>query len=104
MENQQSLGERLRDLRRARNEPLRIVAAAIEVDSSLLSKIEHGDRLPTDQQLQKLAWYFDIPLEELVAHAIAEKIVMSYTSNPATLQALRIAEARINAYLGNDHE
>jgi len=104
METQESLGERLRNLRQARNEPLRVVAAAIEVDSSLLSKIEHNDRLPTDLQLQRLASYYDIPLEELTAYAIAEKIVMSYTSNPATLRALRIAEARINAYLGNDYE
>lgn len=104
METEQSLGERLRDLRQARNEPLRVVAAAIEVDSSLLSKIENGDRLPTEPQLERLAWYFDIPLEELAAQAIAEKIVTSYTSTSITLQALKIAEARINAYLGNDHE
>jgi transcriptional regulator with XRE-family HTH domain len=104
MENEQTLGDKLRDLRQARNEPLRVIAAAIEVDSSLLSKIEHGDRLPTEQQLARLASYFDIPLEELAAHAIAEKIVMSYTSNRTTLQALKIAEARINSYLGSDYE
>lgn len=104
MENRQPLGDKLRDLRQARHEPLRVVAAAIEVDSSLLSKIEHGDRLPTEQQLQRLARYFAVPLEELAAYAIAEKIVTSYTSNRTTLQALKIAEARINAYLGDDHE
>jgi transcriptional regulator with XRE-family HTH domain len=43
MKPQQSLGKKLRDLRQERDEPLRVVAAAIEVDSSLLSKIEHGE-------------------------------------------------------------
>jgi len=101
METKQSLGKRLRELRQERCEPLRVVAAAIEVDSSLLSKIEHGDRLPTEQQLEKLAKHFNISLEELIAQAIAEKIVMSYASDMITLQALKIAEVRINAYLGN---
>lgn len=104
MKIQQSLGKKLRDLRHERDEPLRVVAAAIEVDSSLLSKIEHGERLPTDQQLEKLAKHFNILLEELTALAIAEKIVTSYASNTTTLQALKIAEARINSYLGDRNE
>lgn len=104
MKTQMSLGKKLRDLRCERDEPLRVVAAAIEVDSSLLSKIEHGERLPTEQQQEKLAKYFDIPLEELNALAIAEKIVISYASDTTTLQALKIAEARINSYLGDKNE
>ncbi|MBN1995639.1 MAG: helix-turn-helix transcriptional regulator [Anaerolineae bacterium] len=101
MESNKSLGKTIRALRQQRGEPLRIVAAAIEVDSSLLSKIEHGERLPTEQQLEKIATYFEIPLEGLTARAIAEKIVTSYASNITTLQALKIAEARINSYLEN---
>ncbi len=104
MKAQKSLGKRLRDLRQERNEPLRVVAAAVEIDSSLLSKIEHSERLPTDQQLEKFAKYFEISLEELTAQAIAEKIVTSYASNTTTLQALKIAESRIIAYLVDKNE
>ncbi len=104
MNTQQTVGEMIRTLRTQRGEPLRVVAAAIEVDSSLLSKIEHGERLPTEQQLSKLAKYFDIPLDKLKAQAIADKIVTSYDSNPTTLQALKIAERRINSYLGKNNE
>lgn len=104
METGQSFGKRLRALRQEYGEPLRVVAAAIEVDSSLLSKIEHGERLPTEQQLEKLAKYFNVPLEDLAAQAIAEKIVTSYATNATTLQALKIAEARINAYMGKKNE
>jgi transcriptional regulator with XRE-family HTH domain len=104
MQPKQPLGEKLRDLRQERDEPLRVVAAAIEVDSSLLSKIEHGERLPTEQQLEKLAKHFDIPLGEIAALAIAEKIITSYASDTTTLQALKIAEARINSYLGDTNE
>ncbi|HEY85953.1 MAG TPA: helix-turn-helix transcriptional regulator [Chloroflexi bacterium] len=104
MKTQKSLGKKLRDLRQERNEPLRVVAAAIEIDSSLLSKIEHSERLPTDPQLEKFAKYFEISLEELTAQTIAEKIVTNYASNTTTLQALKIAESRINAYLMNKNE
>lgn len=100
----QPIGKKIRDLRQKRNEPLRVVAAAIEIDSSLLSKIEHGERFPTEQQLEKLAKHFDILLEELTALVIAEKIVTSYAANTTTLQALKIAEARINSYLGGNNE
>lgn len=104
MNSQESLGKKLRDLRKERNEPLRVVAAAVEIDSSLLSKIEHGERFPTEQQLEKFAEYFEISLEELTAQAIAEKIVSSYATNTTTLQALKIAESRINSYLVDNNE
>lgn len=98
------LGKRLRDLRKERGQPLRVIAAAIDVDSSLLSKIEHGERLPTEQQLEKLAQHFGISLEELTAQVIAERIVTTYASNTITLQALKIAEAQINYHLENRNE
>ncbi|MEW5985360.1 MAG: helix-turn-helix transcriptional regulator [Chloroflexota bacterium] len=104
MQAKKPLGKRLRDLRKERGQPLRVVAAAIDVDSSLLSKIEHGERLPTEQQLEKLAQHFGISLEELTSQAIAEKIITSYASNTTTLQALKIAEAQINYYLENRNE
>jgi len=96
-----SLGKTLRDLRKKRKEPLRVVAAAIEIDSSLLSKIEHGERFPTERQLVKFAEYFGVPFDELKAQSIADRIVASYVLSKTTLQALKIAEARINQYLEN---
>lgn len=104
MNMQQTVGEIIRTLRKQRGEPLRVVAAAIEIDSSLLSKIEHGERLPTEQQLSNLAKYFNISLEKLKAQAIADKIVTSYDYNPTTLRALKIAERRITSYLGKINE
>lgn len=104
MNIEQTLGKTLRILRKERSEPLRVVAAAIEVDSSLLSKIENGERLPTNEQLVKLANYFNISLNELTAQTIAEKIITSYASNTTTLQALKIAEERINYHLGNKND
>jgi len=50
-----SLGERLRQLREKKGLLLRQVAAAIEVDTAMISKFEKGERKPTREQLSNLA-------------------------------------------------
>ena len=77
---------------------MRVVAAAVEIDSTLLSKIERCERLPTEAQLAKFANYFNVPLDELAAQVIADRIVSEYGHRGATLQALQIVKERIASY------
>jgi transcriptional regulator with XRE-family HTH domain len=93
-----TFGETIRAWRKQRGEPLRVVAAAVEIDSTLLSKIERGERLPTQAQLAKFAKYFNMPLDELAAQVIADRIVSEYGHQEATLQALNIVRERIAPY------
>lgn len=83
-----AMGIWLRELREAREEPLRVVAASVSMDSTLLSKIERGDRLPTVKQTSKLAGYFGIPEEELQAKRIAADFLGRYGAHPAAPRAL----------------
>jgi len=99
MKPEPTFGETIRALRNERNEPLRVVAAAIEIDSTLLSKIERGERLPTSAQIEKLAKYFGVPLDELTAKAIADKIVLEYGHHSATLQAVKIVKERVSPHV-----
>jgi transcriptional regulator with XRE-family HTH domain len=103
MKTEKAFGKTIRTLRKQRGEPLRIVAAAIEIDSTLLSKIERGERFPTEAQIAKFAEYFGIPQEELTAKAIADRIISEYGHQPATLQAIEIVKERMSPYLG-EHE
>ena len=98
MPSKQALSELLRALRKQRHEPLRVVAAAIEIDSPLLSKFERGQRFPSTAQLTRLAAYFGIPADELVAHAIADRIVSEYGQQTTMQQALNILRERMSAY------
>jgi len=75
-----------------------VVAAAIGIDSTLLSKLERGDRLPTDAQVANLAAYFGVPVDELVAQVIAERIVADYGDKSATLRAIKIVKERLSDY------
>ncbi len=96
--HQATFGETVRYLREQRQEPLRVVAAAIGIDSTLLSKLERGDRLPTDAQVTNLATYFGVPDDELIAQVVAEKIVADYGHKSATLRALKIVKERLSGY------
>jgi transcriptional regulator with XRE-family HTH domain len=53
-------GERMRELRLSRNVTLRKLAAALGVDPSFLSGIEHGRRSAPDSILSKIASFFKL--------------------------------------------
>jgi transcriptional regulator with XRE-family HTH domain len=102
---EQTFGDTIRVWRKQRGEPLRVVAAAVEIDSTLLSKIERGERLPTEAQLIKFAEYFDVALNELATRVIADRIVTEYGhQGSATLQALELVRERIAPYQVGDSE
>ncbi|HEY88737.1 MAG TPA: helix-turn-helix transcriptional regulator [Thermoflexia bacterium] len=90
-----AFGDTIRHLRTQRNEPLRIVAAALDIDSTLLSKMEHGERFPTRLQLPKFATYFNLAVDDLTALVIADKILWKYGQQAVTLQAVNIVKERI---------
>lgn len=93
-----SFGETIRSLRLQRKAPLRVVAAAVEIDSTLLSRFELGDRFPTDQQIKRFSDYFQLPLDDLVAQVIADRIVASYGAEKLTLKAVDRVKERIAEY------
>ncbi|MCJ7767813.1 helix-turn-helix transcriptional regulator [Candidatus Bathyarchaeota archaeon] len=86
-------------MRKQQGQPLRVVAAAIEIDSTLLSKIERGERFPTETQIAKFAEYFGLPFDELSAQVTADRIVLEYGYQATTLHAVRIVQDRIMPYL-----
>jgi HTH-type transcriptional regulator, competence development regulator len=59
-----NIGQLIRNNRKQNNLLLRELAAIVEIDTAILSKIERGERFPTDEQIQKFskalknAWLF----------------------------------------------
>jgi len=78
-----TLGAWLRDLRKARKLPLRSIAAVAEMDSTLLSKIELSQRLPTEEQTRAFANYFNVSFEDLEAKRLAERFWSEHGDSPA---------------------
>ena len=98
MADKSSFGEFIRKLRQDREEPLRIVAAAVGIDSTLLSKLEHGDRFPTEAQISKFAKFFKLPEGELKGRVIADRVTSEYGDDDAALHAAHILKERATPY------
>jgi transcriptional regulator with XRE-family HTH domain len=96
-----SFGEFIRKMRQDREEPLRVVAAAVGIDSTLLSKLEHGDRFPTESQISKFAKIFKVPEGELKGRVIADKVASEYDDDEAALHAAHILQERAAPYKTN---
>jgi HTH-type transcriptional regulator, competence development regulator len=84
------LGVWLRQLREERELPLRAVAEEGDMDLAHLHKIEQGQRLPTEEQMTRLARFFRLDQTDAQARRIAEEFRRYYADNPAAPQALQI--------------
>lgn len=69
------LGNRIRQLRDEHHVLQRQLAALLEIDTPMFSKIERGDRRAKREQVIKLAEYFNINEKELLALWLADKIL-----------------------------
>lgn len=93
------LGQHLRELRKKKEETLHQVSKGTDIDSPMLSKIERGDRMPTLEQIKKLAKYFKVAETDLKIMHTAEKIIKEYGANETTYEAVRMVEEQIAPYL-----
>ena len=96
LSHSEGLGAWLRTLRQSRELPLRVVAAGTEMDSTLLSKIELGQRLPTGPQAGALARFFAVPFDEMQARRIAEKFWQEHKDDPGAERAISLLRATAN--------
>ncbi len=96
------LGQYIKNLRNAQSLTLHQVAKNTDVDMTMLSKIERGERLPTQEQTKRIANFFSVDEHELLTYLTAEKIIKKYGASEITLNAVQLVEERIEAYLKNE--
>lgn len=90
-----SLGEKLRELRESRGLLLREVAAKLEVDPSLLSKIERGDKRATREQVVQMARMYKADENELMVSYLSERVIYQVEDEDLAIEALKVAEEMI---------
>ena len=76
-----SLGNRIKQLREKLELPLRTVAAYLDIDQAVLSKIEHGHRKATREQVLQLAKYFKVNEDELIVAWLSDKLAKYFKAN-----------------------
>lgn len=87
-----SLGGKIRALRESKGILLRQVAAFLEIDTALISKIERGERRLTREQVIKLANYYKVTEEELLTLWLSDKVLDTINSDPFAMQGLNKAK------------
>ena len=90
------LGQKIRELREKQNLLLRQVAAHLEVDTALMSKIERGDRRASRHQVIKIAEFLNSCEDELLTLWLADKIESTILEEPkVAYQAMKIANKNL---------
>lgn len=90
-----NIGDKLRKLREENGLPLRKVAALIDIDVAILSKMERGERRLTKEIVQKLAKVYKHDTEELLVLYLSERVVYEIGDEDLALKALYVAEEQI---------
>ena len=69
------LGNKIRSLRDEQGILQRQVAAYLEIDTPMFSKIERGDRRAKRSQVIQMATYFKADEKEMLTHWLADKVL-----------------------------
>lgn len=89
------LGDLLRKLRVENKLPLRKVAALLDMDVAILSKMERGERKLNKEVVLKMAEIYHHDPDELVIMYLSEKIVYEVGDEALALKGLLAAEGEI---------
>lgn len=90
-----SLGEKLRKLREDKQLPLRKVAAFLDMDQAILSKIERGLRPVSREMVLKLAAYYEVKEKELLVAWLSDKLLRELDGEDNAVVALQAAEEQV---------
>ncbi len=91
-----TFGEHLRVMREDARLTLKEVASNIEIDISLLAKIERNERQPTKQLIKNVANYFNVDERELLNEFLSDQIAYKILDEEADLTILKVAEKKVS--------
>lgn len=84
------LGSKLRELREDEGLLLRQLAAEMDIDTALLSKIERGDRRASREQVERASSILSINLNDLIVLWLADKIEDATADEPLAEKAIEL--------------
>lgn len=89
-------GNRIKELREEQGLLQRQLAAFLEIDTPMFSKIERGDRRAKREQVTKLAKYFHQDENEMLTLWLADKVLDAVDGEQKlSSQAIEVAQEQI---------
>ena len=90
-----TIGDKLRQIREEKKLALRKVAALLDIDIAILSKMERGERRITKEVVLKLADIYNYSPNELLISYLSDKILYEIQNEELGIEALKVAEERV---------
>jgi transcriptional regulator with XRE-family HTH domain len=85
------IGNKIRELREENNILLRQLAAQLDMDTAMLSKMERGDRFFKKEDILALSEIFNQNSKDLLVLWLADKITQTISSEEYQKEALELA-------------
>ena len=96
-------GNHIRKLRESKGLLQRQLAASLEIDTPMFSKIERGERKAKREQVEKLAMLFDIEMNDLMPIWLADKIYDTIEGESVGFEAVNMVRDHYSKYTaGNE--
>lgn len=91
-----SFGDQIRTSREELNLPLRKVAAELDIDTSILSKIERGERSATSEMIPLLAEILNLDFQELQILFLSNKLFNDFGTERHIVEGMKKTIELIN--------
>lgn len=91
----QNIGQLIRALRVMKGYPLRKVAAFLDIDQAVLSKIERGKRKISKEQVINLADYYNYNEKEMLITFLSDRIMYEIDNELYAKEAIKVAEKKV---------
>jgi transcriptional regulator with XRE-family HTH domain len=95
-----SIGDIIRKKREEKGMLLRQLAAMVEVDSAILSKIERGERKARREQIVNIAKALELDEKQMLIEYLSENIAYEILQEESANDVLKVAESKVK-YLRN---
>src|SRR5690606_17348441 len=90
-----NFGERIKELRESQGLLQRQLAASLEIDTPMFSKIERGERRAKREQVLKFAELLQTDVNELLTVWLADQVYEIVKDEETAEGALRVAESTL---------
>lgn len=88
-------GDIIRKKREEKGMLLRQLAALIDMDAAILSKVERGERKARKELVEKIAKALDLDEKELMIEYLSEIIAYEIIDEDSAMDVLKVAEDKI---------
>lgn len=96
MKLEKTFGETIKKLREDKQLPLREVAEALSIDTSMLGKIEKNSRKPTKKLIEKFAKFFNVSDKDLLIAFLSDTVAYQVMDEEDfASEVLKVAEEKV---------